>query len=264
MQQAARRQFLNDYGKIRQAEGRGSDDAAYYLALPYRDLTGKNSAQWEIRAKSYDYLAHKVLPTIESKLKRPLDVLDLGAGNGWLSYRLALRQHHPVALDIFGDSSDGLGSARHYPLKFPLIEADFDHLPFPSLGFDLAIYNSSIHYSADYVRTLTEARRVLRPGGTIIIMDSPVYRRREDGLRMVSERHENFARQYGFRSDALPSIEFFDEAMLEEIARGLHLEWRVHRPWYGWQWHLRPLKAAVLRRRPPSRFWILEGRFGEQ
>ena len=36
-----RHRFLDDYIKIRHAEGRGSQDAAYYLALPYRDITGR-------------------------------------------------------------------------------------------------------------------------------------------------------------------------------------------------------------------------------
>ena len=38
---AERQRFLEDYSRIRQAEGRGSDDPAYYLALPYRDLSGR-------------------------------------------------------------------------------------------------------------------------------------------------------------------------------------------------------------------------------
>jgi len=40
----SRQRFLEEYRQIRYAEGRGSDDAAYYRALPYRDLTGRNSA----------------------------------------------------------------------------------------------------------------------------------------------------------------------------------------------------------------------------
>lgn len=260
MEEAARRQFLSDYGKIRHAEGRGSDDAAYYLALPYRDLTGKNAAQWAIRARSYEYFERHILRAAGRRWNRPLKALDLGAGNGWLSYRLALGGHAPVAMDIFADAKDGLRAARHYPYM-PLVEGDFDHVPFADGVFDIAIYNSSIHYSPDYRHTLREARRVLRPNGTVIIMDSPVYRKRKHGEQMVADRHENFQRQYGFRSDAVPSIEFFDEEMLEELAGDLQMDWRIHRPWYGWRWHVRPLKAALEHRRPPSRFWILEGSF---
>jgi len=264
MEQAARREFLENYGRIRHAENRGSETAAYYLALPYRDLSGKNAAQWLIRGRSYRFFERRILPAIERAAKRPLDILDLGAGNGWMSYRLSLRDHRPIALGIFTDAKDGLGAARFYPRQFPVLEAEFDHLPVDNASVDLVIYNSSIHYSTDYRRTLSEARRVLRPAGRVVIVDSPVYRKREHGEQMVAERHRQFEKQYGFRSDAIPSIEYFDETMLQELGRDLDIGWTIYRPWYGWSWHLRPLKARLAKRRPPSRFWILVGRFQKQ
>jgi SAM-dependent methyltransferase len=247
---AQRRQFLEDYRRIRAAEGRGSGDSAYYRALPYHD-----SWQWRIRARTYEYFVRRVLP------RQPCDVLDLGAGNCWLSYRLRELGHSPVAVDIFGDPLDGLAAARHYPNPFPALEADFDRLPFPSGQFDLAVFNASIHYSADYARTLAEARRCLRAGGRVAILDSPIYRAREHGERMRVERQEQFARQYGFRSEALRSIEFLDREMLSRLERELPMRWEIHRPWYGWRWSLRPLAARLRGQRPPSRFWILVGSF---
>ncbi|MGA3205045.1 MAG: class I SAM-dependent methyltransferase, partial [Bryobacteraceae bacterium] len=175
--------------------------------------------------------------------------------------RLSLRQHRAVALDIFTDAMDGLRAARHYGGRFPLLEAEFDHLPLRAESFDLAIFNASIHYSTDYRRTLNEVRRCLRPAGHFVIMDSPVYQVREHGERMRAERHDEFARRYGFRSDAVPSLEYFDEEALAELAGELKIRWSVHRPWYGWKWWSRPWKARLLGRRPPSRFWILDGVF---
>jgi ubiquinone/menaquinone biosynthesis C-methylase UbiE len=256
-----RLQFLADYARIRHAEGRGSQDADYYRALPFRDLTGRNSAQWSIRARTWSHFENSVLRELESQTKRPLEILDLGAGNGWMSYRLALREHKPVAIDIFSDASDGLRCARHYPRRFPCLEAEFDRLPFRDGAFDLAIFNSSIHYSTDYRRTLAEARRCLRTSGRIVIMDSPIYERTEHGEQMRTERHAQFERVYGFRSDAVPSIEYFDEATLNALASELNIEWRRSQPWYGLAWALRPWKARLRARRPPSKFCILVGQF---
>jgi ubiquinone/menaquinone biosynthesis C-methylase UbiE len=256
-----RHRFLDEYRHIRHAEGRGSENPGYYRALPYADLSGTNPAAWAMRARTYRYFEQKILALFEKRAGRPLDILDLGAGNGWMSYRLALRGHRSRALDIFTDARDGLLAAKNYPQPFPLIEAEFDHLPFPASSVDLAIYNSSFHYSVDYSSTLNEAKRCLRPDGRVVILDSPVYRCHEHGLRMVEERHSNFLSRYGFRSDAIPSIEFLDEPKLEDLATELNIEWTVHRPWYGWRWHWRPWKARIQGRRPPSRFWILIGRF---
>ncbi len=263
MNREMRQQFLADYSKIRSAEGRGSDDPEYYRELPFRDLTGRNSAQWAIRARTWAHFERTVLKEIERATKRPLAILDIGAGNGWMSYRLALREHRPVALDIFSDGNDGLRCARHYPRRFPCIEAEFDQLPFRDGTFDLAIFNSSVHYSTDYRHTLCEARRCLRKSGSIVIMDSPIYKRPEHGEQMRAERHAHFERHYGFRSDAVPSIEYFDESMLQSLAKELKIEWRRSQPWYGFQWALRPWKARLASRRPPSRFCILVGTFAE-
>jgi SAM-dependent methyltransferase len=258
-----RRQFLDDYIKIRHAEGRGSKDSDYYLALPFRDISGKLQDQWTIRAASFRYLERRILPHIEKQTARPLRIADVGAGNCWLSHRLALRGHLPVGIDILTDPLDGLGAGRHYQksASFPRVNAEFDDLPIKSGSLDLAIYNASIHYSTDYRRTLAETRRCLRPDGRFLIVDSPVYRRREHGEMMVRERHRQFQSTYGFASDTLPSIEYFDLEMLAGLGRDLGIAWTIDRPWYGWQWALRPWKARWHGKRPPSNFWILTGRF---
>ena len=262
---AARRRFLEDYTKIRHAEGRGSRDAAYYLQLPYRDITGRLQDQWIMRGRSYRYLERCVLAPIEARYGRPLRVADLGAGNCWMSYRLSLRGHLVTAVDIQTDSLDGLGAGNHYApyARFSRINAEFDSLPFADASLDLAVYNASIHYSTDYRRTLGEAHRCLGREGSGLIVDSPVYRRREHGEWMKQERHQQFEQTYGFRSDTLASIEYFDEEMLRDLGRDLGISWQVYKPWYGWRWALRPWKALWRRKRPPSRFWILVGRFAQ-
>jgi SAM-dependent methyltransferase len=258
---SARQRFLEDYRTIRSAEGRGSQESSYYRALPYKDLSGKNSSQWAIRGKSYRYFERHILSEIERETGRALDVLDLGAGNCWLSYRLSQRKHQPVALDIFTDPMDGLQAARHYGFSFPVLEAEFDHLPFCEATFDLAIFNASIHYSTDYRRTLLELRRCLRPAGHVVIIDSPVYQLREHGEKMRAERHDYFEKRYGFRSDAVPSLEYFDESTIAQLTKDVNIKWSIHRPWYGLNWWWRPWKARLLGRRPPSNFWILDGVF---
>jgi len=264
MDSAVRQQFLEDYAKIRHAEGRGTANSTYYRELPDRDLSGRNSEQWRIRARSFHKFERTILAVAERRAGRKLDVLDLGAGNGWMSHRLALRQHHPVAVDIFCDDLDGLGALTHYPLRLPAAAAEFDSLPFREEAFDLAIFNSSFHYSSDYHRTLSEVRRCLRPTGQLVIMDSPLYQKREHGERMRAERQAHFESVYGFRSDALKSIEYLDRQMLDDLAGDLKIDWQYCKPWYGVNWALRPWKAKLRGKRPPSRFLIVVGRFRDQ
>ncbi len=253
--------FLQDYEYIRSREGRGSASSNFYLSLPYEDTTGNNSTQWRIRGLSYRHFEKHILPGIEGRVSdRPLTVLDLGAGNGWLSYRLALRGHTPVAVDLIDNRSDGLGAAQHYksamPDLFSCMQADMDALPFQAAQFDCAIFNASFHYSQDYMRTLGEACRCVRPGGAIVIMDSPWYSDASHGQVMVAERRAAFKERYGFASDRLGSRDFLIDADLRAFEQQLSLRFTRHTPWYGIRWALRPHVARLKGKREPSTFRI--------
>lgn len=245
--------FLRDYTRIRLAEGRGSESPAFYQALPGCDPAHPIAWQWSMHRRTFDYFVERVLPGLGPHRQ----ILDLGAGVGWLSRRLAERGHFPCAIDVSVDSQDGLGAARHYSPAWPRFQAEFDRLPLDRASIDVVLYNASLHYSTDYSVTLREALRVLRPGGSIVALESPIYRREESGRQMAAERHAAFERRYGTRSDSIPSIEYLTWDRLDALARELHLEWRRFTPWYGWKWALRPWMARLKRKREPSRFVIL-------
>src|SRR6185503_405811 len=80
------RKFIAEYEFIRAAEGRGSPQRDYYLSLPFEDVSGRNSEQWTIRAHTFRTIEQRVLRPLARLGKRPLRILDLGAGNGWMSY----------------------------------------------------------------------------------------------------------------------------------------------------------------------------------
>jgi SAM-dependent methyltransferase len=282
--------FLRDYTAIRDAEGYGHDDLARLQRLPDVDPADPLAWQWRMRAISFASLRRHVLEPAgfrrdqrryrhdqgprtkdQGQHSEPsslvlgpcshqhngLRVLDLGAGVGWLSNRLAELGHYPCAIDLNLDRRDGLGAARHYGGDWPCVQAEFDRLPLPDRQADLVIYNASLHYSTAYRATLAEALRVLRPGGRIVVLDSPIYRRDASGRQMIAERQAAFARDHGTRSDALSNVGYLTWAMLRELGRELGLRWRVIRPWYGWRWALRPWRARVARKREPSTFALL-------
>lgn len=248
--------FIRDYERIRAAEGRGSESADYYLGLPYRDASGRDPGQWQMRARSHDHVLRHLLP---GKGRRPAGmVLDLGAGNCWMSYRLSLAGHRPCAVDLLTNDSDGMGAARHYmarlPGLFPRFQASFDKLPFADGQFDAAVFNASFHYSEDGEASLRESLRCVKPGGIVIISDTPWYPREEDGRRMLAERQAAFLRDHGMAGNSIAMQGFLTDAWLQDMQHVLPIRWEVHRPWYGPAWAMRPLLAKLRGRRPPSRF----------
>jgi SAM-dependent methyltransferase len=249
--------FIDDYKRIRAAEGRWSQEADFYLSLPYKDISGKNSKQWKIRARSFDYLMKHVL---HRNLEHGGRILDLGAGNCWMSYRLALANYRPVAVDLLTNDRDGMGAAEHFrkylPALFPRFQAELARLPFQTEQFDAVIFNASFHYAEDYVATLREALRCVRSDGLVIISDTPWYSRGESGWKMVAERSAAFLERYGTASDSIKSLEYLTDERLRRLEECLGIRWTIYRPRYGLKWAMRPLVARLCNRREPSRFRI--------
>jgi ubiquinone/menaquinone biosynthesis C-methylase UbiE len=252
--------FIADYESVRHSEGRGSNSADYYRALPFKDLSRQFSADWGIRARSFSLLVKNVLTRLQVPLGRALKVLDLGAGNGWLSNRLAAQGDRVIAVDLLINEQDGLGAWKYYENSFTPVQAEFNHLPVMDRFADAVIFNASFHYSENYTETLREGLRVLSTTGLIIIMDSPVYRRDISGKKMVAEREAEFKKKYGFASDNLESENYLTYKRLKELGQELNLKWKFITPFYGLRWMLRPLAAMLLRRREPAKFHLIVGR----
>jgi SAM-dependent methyltransferase len=256
--------FLDAYERVRRMEGRWSDDRRYYLSLPWRDTSRRFAGQWKIRSKSFAYLQDHILPEqIRRSKRRQLRVLDIGAGNCWMSYRLALAGHAPVAVDISVNPWDGLRAAMHYASAldaiFPRFQAEMDCLPFDSGQFDLAIFNASFHYSRDYTRTIREATRVLDADGAVVIIDSPTYSRECGGRAMTDEKSAEFLRRFGITDGTMGGQQYLTPRRLKDL-EPLGIRWQRYSPWYGWRWALRPAVALATGRRAPSRFHIYLGR----
>jgi SAM-dependent methyltransferase len=252
--------FIRDYETIRHSEGRGGASEKYYRALPFKDLSGRHNADWRIRAQSFKVLVKEVLTRLQDPLERSLKVLDLGAGNGWLSNRLAAQGDRVFAVDLLINDLDGLGAWKNYEHTFTPMQAEFNHLPIADQFADAVIFNASFHYSENYAETLKEALRVLSRQGSVVIMDSPVYRSAESGEQMVQEREVQFQEKYGFPSDTLQSENYLTYTRLKDFAQELNLKWKLITPFYGLRWIIRPLFAKLLRRREPAKFHVIVGR----
>lgn len=255
--QDALAQFLHEYETVRRAEGRGRDDAAYYRALPFVSGTVDG---WEIRAQSYQTLLQRVIEPLEASEKRPLRIVDLGAGNCWLSYRLAQRGHLVAAVDVLVNGWDGLGAQHHYGVDFTAVQAEFDQLPLAPEQADLAVFNASFHYTVDAVATLTAVKQMVRPDGVIVIMDTAVYQEPSSGRQMVREREQAYRQQYGFPSNALASENFLTFARVAELSAQTGIEWEFVWPVPRWRRLVRQLKVAVRRQREAAQFPLLVGR----
>lgn len=253
-------QFIREYEHVRQAEGRGSNNAAYYRRLPFAKATERLAKMWQIRAQSYQTLVDNVVNPLVKEKKRPLTILDLGAGNGWLSNQLAQQGHQLATIDLTINMFDGLGTHHFYETSFLPVQAEFERLPFLPQQADLIIFNASFHYATSYEKTLAEALRLLRPGGQVVVMDTAVYHNPTSGQQMVQEREAAFQQQYGFPSNALPSQNYLSYQQINELGYKLSLNWTTHWPIPHWRQTVRRWRAKLRRQREPAQFPLLIGK----
>ena len=253
-------QFRAEYAAHRASEGRGYAGAALF-ALPYLER-GAHARQWAVRARTFDAFMRRVIAPAVRAGERPR-VLDLGAGNGWLAWRVSLAGCDAMAVDLRDDAVDGLAAGAPLAARAPFhrVAATFDALPLRDASYDVVLFNASLHYAVDLPAVLREAARVVRPGGRLLVLDSPFYALARDGDAMVAEKHREGTARYGERAAALlavPCVEYLTAARLAEATADSGLAWRRRRVRYPLWYELRGAVAFLRGRRAPSRFDLWE------
>lgn len=207
---------MPDSSADRGAERRRYDAAARRLAAAQAE-TGRfddiRSTAGHLREPYFRY--HSAVA--DSVGERSL-VLELGAGNGLHTQELARSSGTVVALDV---STVALAmNGMRAPGRIHGVCADMAALPFADASFDVVASAGSLSYG-DPDTVNREVFRVLRPGGTLLVVDSlnhnPVYRlnrwrhyRRGDRTKSTLLRMPDMQR---IRSLTAPfetsSVEFF-------------------------------------------------------
>ena len=115
-----------------------------------------------------DFLWRKKLAARVAKLA-PVEILDLATGSGDIA--LALAKTSPAAKVIAADFClPMLEMARRKGVP-NLVQADALCLPFPDQCFDVVTVAFGLRNMANWGLAIEEMRRVLRPGGTMFVMD---------------------------------------------------------------------------------------------
>jgi ArsR family transcriptional regulator len=144
----------------------------------------------------------------------PVEVVDIGCGEGYLTVEVARWARRVVAVDrssaVLARAKALAGRRRAANIVFK--RGELERLPLDNASVDVAILSQALHHAADPAHAMAEAARVLRPGGKVLVLD----------LRAHTEawvREKLGDRQLGFTDEALTRL--LTDAGLSDIKVGV-------------------------------------------
>lgn len=151
----------------------------------------RSAGSYDAHAVLQREAADRLLGHLEFSKIHPRRMLDIGCGTGYFTrlLRHRFRRAHLSAVDI---APGMVHSARAaHPRRMPWVAhtgyalADAVHLPFADASFDLVASNLTMQWVADAPSMLAEMRRVLAPGGLMLLSTF--------GRRTLSELRQSLA-----------------------------------------------------------------------
>jgi DNA-binding transcriptional ArsR family regulator len=107
------------------------------------------------------------------------DVLDIGSGDGVIAQLLSPRARTYTCIDRSAKVIDAARARLRSSPNVELLCGDMHALPLPDESFDQVLSFSVLTYAEDPRKALRESLRVLRPGGTLILVTLDEHRHPE-------------------------------------------------------------------------------------
>jgi SAM-dependent methyltransferase len=183
---------------------------------PAAGSAGKWGPLWGARPRAWAENEERQVPTYEETIRcigiaPGQRVLDIGCGTGVFLRLIADRGAKPFGLD----ASEALLEIAHERVPEADVQVgEMERLPYDADSFDLVTGFNSFFFAADIVAALREARRVAKPGASVVIQ---VWGRPE---RCDLEAQKQVARRYAPSPppDAPPPPQLWEPGVLEGLA----------------------------------------------
>ncbi len=138
--------------------------------LPRINRKHPHFREWQIRKAS----CKKLIAYLNAK-KRPLHILEIGCGNGWLSHQLTkVPQSEIVGIDInMGELQQAACIFLKSNLSF--VYGDIRQNVLQPYRFDVIVFPASVQYFSSISEIINLTLKLLNAGGEIHIIDSFFY-----------------------------------------------------------------------------------------
>lgn len=187
-------------------------DSQVYSAseIDAKDFFNEVAPQWEEISRNYSDETLKTKLIELDILKKTMILVDLGAGDGFISRFAAPFVKKVIAVDISGEmlrelrrkaKSDGLRNIE-------TLESDARDVPLADSSVDMVCANMYLHHIEQPEIALQEIYRILKPGGMVFLAD--LYEHSDDDL--IRKMHDLWP---GFNPEQLAKR--FQKAGFQEV-----------------------------------------------
>ncbi len=198
-----------------------------------RSLGITDASPESLRRFDEAYLGH--YPYLPQYLDHPLrdaEVLEIGLGYGTLSGQLMERGARYHGLDIAAGPvqmvRDRWRRTGGEGAETRVIQGSVLELPWPDARFDYVFTIGCLHHTGDLPRAVSEVRRVLRPGGTAVVMLYNLHSYRQlvkvriPELRSRRRSRDQVAAMYDTNEagDAAPHTDYVSARQVRELFAG--------------------------------------------
>lgn len=161
--------FEQLYLSLRKKERRIYSDEQLTI-LPDVPKTYPYAKEWQIRKRSYQRLASYL-----KQKKKPLKILEIGCGNGWLAAKLANISGTTVLAIDTNTEEINQGRRVFKNCHLQLVRLDFETAKLAELKFDVILFAASIQYFKCIKSIVDKAKQQLNADGEIHILDTNFY-----------------------------------------------------------------------------------------
>jgi ubiquinone/menaquinone biosynthesis C-methylase UbiE len=183
--------FEEQYISLRKKEGRLFEDEDVAL-LPHVAELHNLKKEWEIRKASCAQLIKYL-----SKKEKPLTILEVGCGNGWLSNQLSRIPNAAVTgSDINGFELQQAKRVFGRESNLQFVHGDLRKGILHKQKFDIIVFAASIQYFFPLQEIMKAAFKLLKIDGEVHILDSNFYTDAE--VNEARTRSSEYFSQLGF------------------------------------------------------------------
>ena len=182
--------FGDLYIDVRNQEKRVLTDCQV-MFLPDIEPTHIHYKEWQVRKRS----AKRLIDYLKEKSK-PLNILEIGCGNGWLSSMLlTIKGSKVTGIDV--NEPEIMQAKRLFKNeRLDFICAGFDPKMFSDQKFDVILFAASIQYFPSIKNILQDALSCLNRNGEIHIIDTNFYSPNQ--VEGAARRTEQYYSEMGY------------------------------------------------------------------